>query len=102
MIQDIAPKRLNNEYKTADPQEAGRCFIFRDREVLVRTEDGQMTLPTYGSISKSIEKTVYLFRIDEQEYYLVWPKDGFLPEGYAFENLHTVRHYGPKDVLFAV
>ncbi len=102
MIQDIAPKRFFNEYRPAAPGANSKCLAFSDNQVLIKTSAEEITLPEYGEISAYTEKSTYLFRIDDEEFFLVGFEDCFIPDGYSYEKLQTVRRLRPKDTLFAV
>ena len=43
MLQDIAPKKLDNQYKpSAEPTDESVVFVFKDRNVLVRQDEGKL------------------------------------------------------------
>ena len=70
MLQEIAPKQYHVEFAFRAPKESGRCVVFRGMEILERLQDGQLFLPTYGELQDRVAECCYLFRIDEEEYYL--------------------------------
>lgn len=102
MIQDIAPKKFFNEYKPSVPSSNATCLAYKDNQVLIKTGADQIALPTYSENSSYIEDFTYLFRIDDEEFFLVSFKNGQTPEDYSFVPLQAVRRLRPKDTLFAV
>ena len=102
MIQEISPKKYHVEYDIRSPKQDGRCFIFRGRDILERLQDGKLVLPTYGELQKQIGETLYLFSIDQEEYYLTSLVDPeTLPQGYDWWNLRESRAKKDLDVHFA-
>lgn len=84
MLQEIAPKQYHVEFAFRAPKESGRCVVFRGMEILERLQDGQLFLPTYGELQDRVAECCYLFRIDEEEYYLTSLQEtASVPEGYA-------------------
>ena len=75
MLQEIAPKQYHVEFAFRAPKESGRCVVFRGMEILERLQDGQLFLPTYGELQDRVAECCYLFRIDEEEYYLTSRRD---------------------------
>ena len=97
MIQDIAPHRLRNEFipwKTATAE--SRCFAFRGREALVRIQDGMAKLPLRREFPAEAE-AIYLFSVDETEYFLI--RDPYVPEGCGYKTVHALRNDGNMDSL---
>lgn len=102
MIQEISPKKYHVEYDIRFPKQDGRCFIFWGRDILERLQDGKLVLPTYGELQKEIGETLYLFSIDQEEYYLTSLVDSeTLPRGYGWWNLRESRAKKDLDVHFA-
>lgn len=85
MLQEIAPKQYHVEFAFRAPKESGRCVVFRGMEILERLQDGQLFLPTYGELQDRVAECCYLFRIDEEEYYLTSLQEtASVPEGYGW------------------
>ncbi len=88
MIQDIAPKKLYNEYRKKAASEEDFIFVFSGRELLAKRLDGQICLPRIselrlggaaplrdmntakGEPADRIAESLYLFCIDQDQYFL--------------------------------
>lgn len=70
MLQEIAPKQYHVEFAFRAQRKAAAAVVFRGMEILERLQDGQLFLPTYGELQDRVAECCYLFRIDEEEYYL--------------------------------
>ena len=70
MLQDIAPSRYHVEYTDKQPDADSLCFAFRGREVLEARQDGGFVLPRWKELAPFASAVRYLFRIDEQDYFL--------------------------------
>ena len=101
MIQEISPKKYHVEYDIRFPKQDGRCFIFRGRDILERLQDGKLVLPTYGELQKEIGETLYLFSIDQEEYYLTSLVDSRDPSPglWLVEPAGEPRQEGPGRTL---
>lgn len=91
MIQDIAPKRLDNQYKPdAAPQDDSVVFYFRDGKVLVRQDEGKL-FPTYAQLQRP-QDCVYLFTIGRKAFFLLLSaEDPVIPAGFDFEPVRSIR-----------
>ena len=73
MIQDIAPHRMDNQYRPdAVPQENSPILIFtgsRTENVMAHVSEGHMRYPLYREMPEGITYT-YLFSIDETGYFM--------------------------------
>ena len=112
MIQDIAPHKLWNEYDTdAVPEEGALCIHFDQEGKLLASPEGDILFPTYGQMvlanSKSCKLTslsfIYLFKIDEVKYFLLTDDGLSFPDGFAYQEVRTLRRggRGPKFHAFA-
>ena len=110
MIQDIAPKKLYNQYdpmKLPDADSLAIC-VYNNR-ILCKLED-ELVFPTCKMIEnimdhtmQDVAKPIYLFRIDEVEYYLYMDLDVTVNvdtslEKYRYVDLREVRekNIGPR------
>ena len=106
MIQDIAPKIYYNEYYNKQPDDDAFVLLFNGRKCLIRREKyGDIAFPTKRESGESLFYT-YLFRIDDEEYFLgSWKKendlDKMLRNGYDWEDLQAFRLGDPRDRCFA-
>ena len=111
MIQDISPKVFHNEYEPVSPQAGDPVFIFRQKHVLAAREpDGTVTYPTAREfLMQRLEcRLRYLFRIDDQAYFLYLPEDyqdseelQVIIEGREFVPLMDVRRSSDMAEMFA-
>ena len=101
MLQDIFPKQYHVEFTWKEPAAEDMCFVFRGQEVLERLDGEGLRLPTYGELVDRAERAVYLFRVDEKEYFLVWLKDETIPGGYAWHTMRGERGRKTKELIFA-
>lgn len=100
MLQEIAPKQYHVEFAFRAPKESGRCVVFRGMEILERLQDGQLFLPTYGELQDRVAECCYLFRIDEEEYYLTSLQEtASVPEGYGWWSLRESRQRRPGTCI---
>ena len=101
MIQNIAPMRLDNQYRPRAPREGDKVCIFRGNEALVLRREDTIALPDYALLAPFIKKQVYLFSIDDTAYYLADTGSVRLPQGYAFETVRDHRRLQPTYAVFA-
>ncbi len=91
MLQDIAPKKLDNTYRPeTPPSEDSVLFLFRQNNALVRIGEGKL-FPTYAEMNcpKGI---IYLFTIGKIAFFLLQDTKGVkIPEGFAFESVRNIR-----------
>ena len=106
MIQDIYPQIFHNEYERRQPDEDAKVLIYRDRKCLLRqkTREG-IVFPTAGDCGEALDY-VYLFRIDDEEYYLgraadAHALDPLLRAKYDWEDIRLFRAAEPRDRCFA-
>ena len=77
MIQDIAPSVFHNEYEPVSPASGDTVFVFKQKLVLAAKDpDGTIVFPKAGEFEKELQ---YLFRIDDQPYFLCLPEPGEVP-----------------------
>ena len=116
MIQDIGPEVFRNEYsRKREPEEEDRVFLFRGRNVLVRTglegAGTDITVPMVKEVKAAgLEGAFlqYLFTIEETAYYLWMSREPgsaaqeppVIP-GYEYGRLSLLRHSRPRDLSFA-
>ena len=91
MIQDIAPKKLDNQYKpAAEPKDDSVIFYFKGRDVLVRRDEGKL-FPTFAQLGRP-EGCVYLFTIGRKEFFLLLgDAEPTAPEGFDYEPIRSIR-----------
>ncbi len=99
MIQEIAPKVLDNTYRPMHP-EAEDLVLCYDGEAVAVRRDGMehLTFPRRREFSASDTHFRYLFSIDEDHYYLY---DGEKPEGMPQELVRMLRQREDRDKCMA-
>lgn len=112
MIQDIEPKKLSNTYVCREPQKESRILIFRDDQILYANREGQMEFLTWEQLQRfrscrkqhqdeAPVKTVYLFSVEEVDYFLTDIGSATLPEGFGYHKMFETRTKHPKENVFA-
>lgn len=92
MIQDLGNKKLDNQYNPkAVPCPEDYVFAF-NKGIGVKVLENDIDIPTFKEMDLKTEDLIYLFSIDEKQFFLV--KEGIeveLPEGYAYESMRALR-----------
>ena len=105
MLQDMENGRLENEYRDLSAGEQDRILCFFEGQVLlVRDADDTLCLPTLSQIEtqRSYAAPRYLFRMQEQNYFL-WTGDApKTPKDFAYEPVRQLRQMQSKNVCFAI
>ncbi len=100
MIQDISPSRLDNGFFSCSPGDDDPVFIFdNEGRALVKTQDGVLVFPVAADVKG--RETLYLFSVDDRRFFLVWPSDVFLKEGFEYRSVRDVRELGACREVFA-
>ena len=102
MLQQIAPRHLDNQYHPRGVGPGAKLCIFRDSDILVSLRDGEVILPDWAQLKDEIVRSVYLFSIDETPYFLTeLAPDTHLPEGFGYDRLRAHRRLHPKHTVYA-
>lgn len=102
MLQEIEPRHLNNQYHPVPVGPGARICVFRDKDVLVSRREESVILPGWELLKDDIVRSVYLFSVDEEPYFLAeLREDAVLPEGYMFDNVRSHRRLQPKYTVYA-
>ena len=102
MLQEIAPRHLDNQYHPVPLGPGAKICVFRDKDVLISLRQESVILPDWELLRDSIVHSVYLFSVDEQPYFLAELQEGAkLPEGYMFDNVRSHRNLHPKYTVYA-
>lgn len=100
MIQDIAPSRLDNSYKTYEIKDGNIALFFdRDGKMLVKSEGGKLSF-TKGSDADGCD-TVYLFSIDDTRYFLITDRADFTKDGFEYKTIRELRSLGSGAEVYA-
>lgn len=106
MIQDIAPRALDNTMRFPVPRGGDTVLVFSERTALVGACSPGISLPTVSDIQHTPDPTlIYAFAIDGQRFFLaLGPEcDGpGKPEGFAFRRISHLRGLGPRHLGFAL
>ena len=101
MIQDIEPLKFNNSYKEKKPKEDSVILYYKDRSVLVKENDGNISFPTYNEVKDKDRLYTYLFSIDDRDYFLAKSNLGEKLNDYEMKNIQLFRTACPKYLAFA-
>lgn len=108
MIQDIFPKKFDNQYRDGKPIDHSRIFVFRERQILIRQDAGQnLSLPCFGEFRKRMDREEWQ---SEMQYYFSMDGMGYFayqgevePFGeYEYAPVRSFRQMVSKEVCFAI
>lgn len=101
MIQDIFPKRLDNQYQAILPGLQDTIFLFAGSSILGKLGSGQIEYPSYSEFLSGAGKGseivddydfIYLLSIDGEKYFLALPKREILRGEFSSETLDETLH----------
>ena len=102
MIQDIKPHVFINEYIDCKPSARDKAIIINNDEILLHydTINELICLPDTSLIDS--EKSVYLFSIDDNRYFLY--SESLQIEGFEFIQINKIRTFNLKsnEMIFAI
>lgn len=106
MIQDIAPHQLHKEFKIKKPEKSAFIIYVWDNKILLKgTKEEPRTFLTVADleaeVSEIYNKAMYLFAIDEQEFFLLQEVELLETEERHFYNPNFFRTFQPKEHAFA-
>ena len=101
MLHEIAPKQYHVEFAKKQPGDDAVCFVFKGPEIMEKMVDDVLLPPTYGEIKEKVQKYIYLFAIDDTEYYLADLKEEDVPEGYGWWVVRNAPEHRAQDQHFA-
>ena len=107
MIQDIFPHRFNNAYQQKRPADSSRILGFCDRTVYLSNQDGIRFLTfkewqDYNRrMGRSMPPSVYLFTIEEEDYFLTDIHKEDKIEDFRFYKMFDIRPMRPMESVFA-
>lgn len=106
MIQDIAPHKLNKEFQIKKPEKSAFIIHVENNKILLKgTKEEPHAFLSVQELEADIpniyDKAMYLFAVDEQEFFLL--KDEELPEHEErhYYNPNFFRTFQPKEYAFA-
>ena len=109
MIQDIFPKKMNNQYEPKQPAAEDVVFCFYDGRILFAGDYGHLRFPQRQQLEsyyrdlreEQVFKYRYLFSIDEQSFFLLENNIEIRLPGYSYDKMFQIRSYEPKELVFA-
>lgn len=102
MLQDIFPAQLNIEYQNEAPQDDCPLIVFVGELVLVRFRGGEFFFPSVGDFRDCKSEMRYLFKLNDERFFLLNLDSLSVPEGYSLENMQCFRTAQPQHKAFAV
>ena len=109
MIQDIFPHRYHNEYRNRKPDGRSYLLFYEEDKVLIKKEENVIAFPRFeeveiiDEVEEISENCVYLFSIDDENYFLSEKKPLLLKDmgEYKMEKISIFRNGEPKYKSFA-
>ena len=105
MLQDMASGRLENEFHNiaAGPEDTILCFQ-EGRVLLHRDADDTLTLPALSQLvaGETFSAPRYLFRMQEQNFFLWTDPAPVSPVGFAFEPVRMLHQLKSKEICYGV
>lgn len=103
MIQDIGEKCYHNEYKPVSPRKEDFILCYHEKKVLIKTTNHGFLLPRFCDLPNSEkEDYIYLFSIDNQNFYMLPNLNSSVLPDFTFEDLVIFRSENPKELCFAI
>ena len=105
MIQDIEPHVYNNEFKVQTPDADHYALYYKDRRCLVKYDGERVEFPKFKDLEKIdrdiYKEAVYVFSIDNKEFYLVDDERLEDLQGFTLEDVFVFRTAHPHYMSFA-
>lgn len=101
LIQDIAPRKLYNEYQEKNISDQDFVLVFYKNHLWIKKQEKEICFPHYAEVRESLQKNspIYLFRVNEINYFLVETMEWDRKDG-EFVLLPQVRGCRPKEYVF--
>jgi NAD+ diphosphatase len=105
MLQDIAPHVFNNQYFAKKPANQDYLFIIQDGNILLEQKEEEIEFPKLEDMAcrySNIESNcIFLFSIDDRNYFLVTNMKIEEDKQWRYENIHKLRAAKPMWKVFA-
>lgn len=101
MIQDIAPKVMDNTYYDLQPEAGDFILSFQNDKILCQNESDALRYPCLSQIGTEDVTYVYLFAMDKVRYFLADPRQPVQAAGFGYHGLGILRKLGPKEAAYA-
>ena len=102
MIQEIAPHRFSNVYRSGPPEPDAIALVFRGGEVLCAGGAEALELPRWGDLELPADRGRYAFGLDGAPVFLTEAEPGSIPDGFAFAGAGSLRYALPRHAAWAV
>lgn len=102
MIQDIFPAQLKIEYENILPHNGDALIVFSGGRALVRYCGEEFFFPSVGDFSEYKSQMRYLFKLNDERFFLLNVGNQPVPNGYELESLQKFRTAHPQYKAFAV
>lgn len=104
MLHEIAPHRLDNQYRQQPPTAESYGLCYDSNTVLVRGGvDGFFDLPTFGELethdANACSASTYLFSMGDRTFY--WLHQAISPPGFTWKAVRETMRSNPRDLAFA-
>ena len=105
MIQDIAPHQFDNAYYPVAPDRHCIALCYESRACLMKKTEEEFIFPRFADLENENEgiykNYTFLFRIDEERYYLVTNVCYSHLKDYSMEDISYFRSAEPQYRAFA-
>ncbi|MCL2282814.1 MAG: NAD(+) diphosphatase [Fibromonadales bacterium] len=101
MLHDIYPKIFNNTYFPKMPSSESNILYFINQKAMVKFTDGNICFPVHKDFESHNATFIYLFRIDDADFFLAVSDADIQIDGFCFENINLFRNAMPRDKAFA-
>lgn len=102
MLQDIFPAQLKIEYEDILPTDKAALIVFSGDKALVRFDGDEFFFPSVGEFSKHKADMRYLFKLNDESFFLLNLNDITLNGDYRLEDMQFFRTAQPQYKAFAV
>ena len=103
MIQDIGEHKWDITYKYNMPERESRIMAFCKGKLLVKSHEGEISFPMAKEIEINKYNCIYLFKLDDEEYFRIEVKNekDLELEKFTWESRSFFRKVGPKEKVLA-
>ncbi len=100
MIQEISPNKFHNEFYPITVDNNSVVFVFKDNKILCCNDNG-IIYPLYSDIDHSDFEYIYLFAIDDINFFLAMSDITISDSRFNYESISILRSSSPKNMVFA-
>ena len=104
MIQELGERKLYNQFENREAEADAKVFAFCDNRILVKKTEKGLVVPEAAAFQG--KKLQYLFRIEEDAYYLLSEEaeedvEVLLTKEFFWESTRNLRELAFKELAFA-